>query len=379
MTRNDEKGGTSFGRILGTYTSRTVGEGGTASKEDFCFDATTGALLRHRVLASRGASPGRSSRDVLRVFDVAGDGNVLREDIYGGESQALSTGSNLCTLGLPSTPEYRTKHTYQHGSLKTSNAVDPTDGDAVVLKLADRTIHRGTGLPSRREDMAGYGYRLDFDDLGRLAAEEAYGSELASIGHEYPPPYFHSSLPRSGYLNTRCVTGLDSEGHCANDYRLLESNYQEVDGLGRLYRRARRVPIEGNVEASQGHTIERNGVGWQTEQSTWFTQGSGPGPAGETRWSGFDRFGRAGLVTRPDGTTTETTYLGVRVVSRKVQVATSHSGTSAVWSTELYDAHGRLVEVCAGATTAWNGSCSGQRTTYQYDEADRLVRVCQGA
>jgi hypothetical protein len=105
--------------VLNTYGERWVTEGSATAKGQYCFESDTGFLSRVRIM--KGTQPGAA--DILRVYTRDGNGNVIREEYFGGDVQALSTSGDLCSLPLPGN-QYRIDHTYAYGSLASSQYYD---------------------------------------------------------------------------------------------------------------------------------------------------------------------------------------------------------------------------------------------------------------
>ena len=129
-------------------------------------------------------------------------------------------------------------------------------------------------------------------------------------------------------------------------------------------------------------TISYNAVGWKLSETVWENTSS------RTFWAAYDRFGRPGKVTLPDGKITDLTYAGERLVTRKANVnlplapnvpATPEDLTP-VYVTEYRDGFGRLVGVCEGASATWSGDgCTmddGLETIYRFDVTSRIDEVC---
>src|SRR6185436_4416796 len=126
--------------ILGTATWEQVDEGGASQKVELCYEASTGSLLRKRTLTS---GTTQSVTDLIETMSHDAAGNTIQEDFYGGDVQALGTGS-LCSLALPAA-QYRIDHTYQFGALASSQYVDGA-GAPLSFKSLDQDIDSRTSL-----------------------------------------------------------------------------------------------------------------------------------------------------------------------------------------------------------------------------------------
>ncbi|MCP3935297.1 MAG: hypothetical protein GY708_07985, partial [Actinomycetia bacterium] len=138
--------------VLGTFTEATVAEGGDTAKTQACFDSSTGFLKRSRGL--EGTTPG--SDDLITRHNHDGLGNVVVERHYGGDSQPVSTSSNLCALSLPAEPAYRKVHDYVCGSLVRSRyAIPDSTSTGVQFYNVDVTFEASTGHPPACSGIAG--------------------------------------------------------------------------------------------------------------------------------------------------------------------------------------------------------------------------------
>ncbi len=351
--------------LFTTYTRQEVTAAGDTAVTEACFDPATGFLERARVLAAGT----RSSVDLLTVFEqeeIGGDptGRVARELLYGGDDAGAmdTTYSSLCDMTLPATPGYRTDHTYGAGVLATSTAIDPCDGTA-VLSLTDRTIDAGTGLVSRSRDAAGVETVLVYDTRGRLTSERPAESTWTAYVYRLPTQAEPARVPRLAIKD--CANGSTGCNAAAS----LTWQRVEYDGLGRPVTERIRIPeATGIVEKTR--TTAYNALGWNTTESVW-------GDASKvTKYEDFDPFGRVGKITPPGQPATELTYEGERVKTCQTQVMLASGQQEAAYTTETYDARGRLLRVCENQSEPWSGTCAGLEASYLYDVGSRLTRVC---
>jgi RHS repeat-associated protein len=334
--------------VLDTFTESTVTEAGVSARTEFCFDGSTGFLERTRTLE---AGTARGPDDVIARFTRSDDGkgNLKTEEYFGGDGASLGTGI-LCGLALPAS-QYRIDHTYEHGSLKTSQAAPN-----VSFKSVERDIDLNTGLPRRSADVSGTLWTAyEYDALGRPTWVK--------------PP--QESWTRTSYTRATGPAAL-AEVYVASQPNgggtaLAESKVL-FDALGRPWREQRRMP-DGTWSSRD---TAYNAIGWTASVSE---QGN---TAQKTQFLGYDPFGRPATVRPPDGSAHDVTftYSGVKTVSRTAKVATSYNtatGTATKTSaatTETYDRQGRLAQVAEP---------NGAVTKYEYDVGGRLRRVCQGA
>jgi RHS repeat-associated protein len=341
--------------VINTFDSQTQTEGGVTAKQEYCFDSATGAVLRSRVLTS-GTS--ESASDLVGVFSYT-SGNLTREQYYGGDAQAVNTGT-LCSLGLPSSNQVRIDHTWQYGSLRTSRYVDGSGANLSFLNL-DRDVDSNTGFPSRSRDSAGLATDFTYDSMGRLTWEKPQAPPVnggAWVNYAYTAASGTNPARANVYAYPN---GTTSGALAQEEYR--------YDGLGRLFKQ-RQLRASG---AWNQKLYGYNGLGWMVSESEVQADGTSGSAVRNTVLSGFDAFGRPGTVTPPDGSAhvITLTYAGARQVSRTVKVATSTSAETNAVTTEIYDRQGRLYQV-----TEQSGTGDANVTTsYGYDVGNRLKQT----
>ena len=340
--------------ILGTYTLQRVTEGGVSAEREACFDPATGALERERIPAGTGST--RSGDDVVRAFLRDASGNLVRESLYGGDTQTVGTGG-LCTLALPATPEHRVDHTWQYGSLATSQVF------GVPERSVDRSIDRSTGKATRSLDTAFIPTDFTYDALGRLTWVKPRDDAWQQVIYRH-----------GGTLSPR-VEVL----HLANGGGSTRTTERHVfDDLGRLYTHQILMPDgswAGQITlydaASHVRSVSTRGDASKT-----------------TQYLGYDPAGRPTTVRPPDSTSANgyahdvvTVHKGVREVQRTVSVGTGWNAStqtvaeSSSTSTMLYDGQGRLVQVSEPA----NPDGTNATTFYAYDIGGRLSSMTQAA
>lgn len=338
--------------VLGTSTSRQVTEGSQTSREELCFEAATGYLLRRRVLET-GTTQGTT--DLVSVFTRDGAGNTTREQRYGSDFGSVGAGA-LCSIALGS-EQYRIDHTYQSGVLAISE-YKLTSGTTVGFRSLDRTIDASTGLPSSARDPALVATTFGYDGLGRLTSSQT-GSDATTT-------YTYLKAVGTGNAVVK-VRRIENGGST-----VLAEESVVFDHLGR--------PItEKRMLASGAFSKRRtfyNAMGWVTDVAEW--EPDGLNHTAFTKYRDFDPFGRAQRIEPPDGAAhqVDLVYSGVRVVDRTMRVATGASGAeTTVVTKERYDRQGRLHQVVEPSGTAG----TDVTTTYGYDEAGRLASVSQGS
>jgi len=100
----------------------------------------------------------------VRRFTPDAEGNVEREEYFGGDLQNLSTSTDLCGLSLPAN-QYEIAHAYQFGVLSETTYVDE-NGELLPFHTLDLTIDPSTGLVAKSRDSAGRVKYFGFDARG---------------------------------------------------------------------------------------------------------------------------------------------------------------------------------------------------------------------
>lgn len=355
--------------VLGTYDETRVTAGQPAidhhqTRTLYCFD-DDGFLTGRRDLEDN--DPGREDNsdpnDIVVLYGHDGDGQVVSENYYGGDLSELGyVESNACDKGTIAA-SYTIEHQYQSG-VRSRSAYK--EGTQDVLVTLDLTIDPSTGLPSASRDAAGIETTMVFDDLGRLESEKPAGRAWSF--HEYSFPKLNDTNADLTYTVRTCPNGVENcSGATALKHRKVD-----YDRRGQIEREERRMPSEaGGGSRLVYRTSDYDALGRQTRRGEWRTAA---GPNFNTLYGDYDRFGRAGTVTAPDGSVTSLVYTGDRVVERTVRVATLPSAETDSTTYEHRDARGQLVRVREPSGTG--GTLTD--TTYAYDEGGRLISVCMG-
>ena len=210
--------------VLGTYDSQTRTEGGVTAKTEHCFDTATGALLRTRTLKT-GTS--RGVNDVVTAFTYT-SGNVTREESYGGDVQALTTG-DLCGLALPAN-QYRIDHGWQYGVRNSSQYFECRGRGALVQEPGHR--HRlNTGLVKTSRDTSGIKTNYEYDSLGRLVWVKP------ETGHDGWTQYVYTrALDASTPAQVQILRKSNGGG------TLLADALVKYDSFGRVWQEHTRMP-----------------------------------------------------------------------------------------------------------------------------------------
>ena len=343
--------------VLGTYTSQSTSEGGITAYTQACFDVARNFLVRSRVL--KGSTAGLN--DLLSVNTADADGNLVREEWFGGDTQTLSTAS-LCSMALPlhTAASFRVDHTYQYGVRRTSQYKDTAGGTTGGLGFytLDVDVDASSGLVTRSRDTAGLYIDYEYDSLGRLTWTKPQSGAWTQYDYRAA---MNQARGRSEVAIYERPNGSTTSA--------LARNSQEYDGLGRPYRQA-------SLRADNWWSIadtRYDHAGRKAKVSSLESYVSDSTPASNWTTTTYDPYGRPVVITAPDGTTTLYSYTGVRLVAKNASVATSASGESYVGINEEYDRQGRLWRV-----TEAPGTASATVTEYSYDVGGRLSKVCGG-
>ena len=328
--------------LINSSSYADVTEKGVTARTQSCFDGTTGFLRAVRTLKT---GTTRGSTDTVAVYTPEpGTGNVASETYFGGDiKNNASTSTPLCTMATSTLPahDYKIDHTYEVGLRKTSKY-----SGASFFHL-NRTIDRSTGVTLTSTNSSGSVTTYTYDVPGRLIVEEP--PNLLGIYYTYAKA--SGSTPASV---------LVKHGARQNQY--------QFDALGRLWREKTYMP--GNTWSVRETLYDRAGhVESKSEQEKLVitTNEWAFVPAHKTTFGNFDAFGRARLITAPDGKTTTMTYTSARSVARTVNI---NDTNTAVAVRENYDLLGRLESV-----TEAIGHTQRMSTTYTYDVGGRLKSV----
>lgn len=353
--------------VLETYDETSTTEGGTTYRQQTCFEAANGFLLRKRVQKDSVRGPS----DVLTVYTRDTNGNLLSEEWYGGDTQSIGTAADLCTLPLPlnawglNDHQYRVDYTHQFGARRTAQyrgANTSLTGALLSHKDLDLDIDQNTGLVRVSRDSAGLATTFEYDNMSRLTWTKPAAGHGAWVNHIY-------SNATSASSPAEVATVRRPNGSTTG---VLAERIVTFDSFGRPWRDRDKLPDGSwNVEETRYDGMGRKSMVSSREPYSPYSS-----PSNWTTYS-YDGLGRVLRVRPPDGAAHDVTYAysGTRLVQRTTSIATSTTAEAAVTVTEEYDRHGRLWRVTepAGASGA---SVVAQ---YAYDPADRLRSVCTGA
>jgi hypothetical protein len=349
--------------ILNTFDREWASDGtSNATKiSASCFD-TTGFMTSRRTFKDFAAAPSpdvalpaTTTQDLLAVFTRNVNGNLVREQYFGGDMNSAAP-TNFSCGGVLTGESYAVAHDYQYGSLKTSKHEQAEN----TFDLADHEIDLNTGVVSKSYrfrtsgSFDGITTEYRYDKLGRLKQVKDPRSRTDYSYQNQPPKI--------------TVSDYDT----ANSPVLVRTSAAEFDVLGRVVRETRSMPE--NVTAER--KTKYDSLGRKVEVTDW-------GATVPTVFT-YDLFGRPIRVRAPDqteDTALKIAYSGVSTVERTSKVRTSGDATTLqlanftdAVTTEEYDRMGRLVRI----TEPSDGSFPSIRpvTEYTYDVAGHLTGVC---
>jgi YD repeat-containing protein len=366
--------------LFNTYSEKSRTEGSSSERETFCFDADHGVLLRHRVLG--GATP--AANDLLSVFSYESHGNVEYQQDYGGDVQTLGTGSDLCSVSIPSTPWYKVKNVYLNpagdyagGVVTKSSYFDRSSGQQLAFLSLDRTVDRWTGVVTADRDTSGVGATYSYDPLpARLhSVTVPSGTTTASAANAVTSYSYTNAVGAAdgtwSAAKVNTTTTASDGGSLAGQFR--------YDGMGRLIQSASLGP--SSWTATETFYDAEGRVGWISEpESTGTAAPTGWLTASNKTTYAYDAFGRVVGTTTPDLKTATVAYLGERQRTRSSPMFIGGTGDTNIAVVENYDGMGRLVGVTqmSGPTTSLATTGANVQTSYSYDVSNRLLAVKMG-
>jgi RHS repeat-associated protein len=352
--------------MLNLYDFVQVTEDGNTARTDVCFDQETGAPERTRTIANNySGTSSLGAHDIIVKTEYNNDGNPVVVRTYGGDLQEVGTGSNLCSLTLPTLEYTRSINTWSNGSLATTLHYDrreDDDGNPILVAMpffsAQRTIDMATGIPSRTHDTTGLYTDYEYD--ARLRPTWVKPQTGLAEGNDAWLEYAYIPFSTDG-VGPKLEVHLRPNGSTTGT---LATQKYEFDPLGRRTFQEHQLP-NGTWT---GRTTTYNAQGWITEESEWGTA------AHTTTYSDFDPFGRPTTTTLPDGKTISKTFTGVSKVEETVDIYVDNGGTHeevAVTSIHVMDRFGRehLTQEADGV------GFGGVTTFYDYDVGSRLSEV----
>ena len=337
--------------VLETPSYLSDSEAGATAQTDLCYAPGSAAVTRKRSHRLDGAT--QSAQDLVAVYGLSAQGNVTSESSYGGDAQGgiATGGSNLCTMGLPASPEVQVNHTYASGLRATSQYAGTS------FFALDQTIDAGTGLVSASRDSAGIQTAFEYDSLGRMTWAKP------DMGQGGWTQYVYA--PANPVGSAQAIVTVRRRDNGSKAAAILAVNLVSFDYFGRVYQEQRRLP---------GGTFNKretlyDGAGNKASVSELTTGAA----TSKTSFLNYDPFGRPGAIQPPDGASHNVTmtYRGARQIDRAVKIATAVGSEAAATTTEVYDRQGRLLSVAEPSGSAG----ANVTTTYGYDVGGRLVSV----
>jgi hypothetical protein len=326
-------------------------EGGSTAQTDFCYAPGSAVATRRRVHRLDGSAQG--AQDLVSVYGLSAQGNATGESYYGGDAQAgLATGgADLCSMGLPASPEFQINHTYASGVRATSQYAGTS-----FLAL-DQTTDASSGLVSASRDSAGIQTAFEYDNLGRMTWSKP------DVGQGGWTQFLYTPANPVGIARANVTVRRRDNG--SKSAAILGVNIVTFDYWGRLYQEQRRLP-DGSYNKRE--TLY-DGAGNKASVSELTTGAA----TSKTSYLNYDPFGRPATVRPADGAAHDVTmsYAGVRQINRTLKVATSTASETSATTTEVYDRQGRLYSV----TEPSGDFGASVTTTYGYDVGSRLSSV----
>jgi RHS repeat-associated protein len=339
--------------VLETPSYLSDSEGGATAQTDLCYAPGSSTVTRKRSYRLDGAAQG--TQDLVAVYGLSplGEGNVTSESYYGGDAQGgISVGgSDLCTMGLPASPEFQVTHAYASGVRATSQYAGTS------FFALDQTIDPSTGLVSASRDSAGIQTAVEYDKLGRMTWAKP------DLGQGGWTQYVYT--PANPVGSAQALVTVRRRDNGSKTAAILAVNLVTFDYFGRVYQEQRRLP--GGTFNKRETLYDDAGNKASVSELTTGT------PTSKTSFLNYDPFGRPGTLQPPDGAAHNVTltYLGARQIDRTVKIATAVGSEAAATTTEVYDRQGRLLSV-----TEPSGNAGANVTTsYGYDVGSRLVSV----
>jgi len=358
--------------ILNTYTDRTTSTASGTARQQFCFDSGTGFLLRQRTMAG----PSAGTSDVINVFTKTSRGDVELSSVYGGDAQSVNTDADLCNLGLPTTPQYKTKSyyttaagLYTGGILTSSETYKTATNTPLGFKSADRTIDVPSGLVTADADPAGATASYAYKSWGSLQSATSPGGATTTY------TYTNASGSAGSGFSPMKIDAVTS-----SSVNTLRAQFV-LDGLGRPIRQSHLGP-DGNWSAIQtAYDGQGRKYSVSEPESTGATAPAGSLTATLKTTTSHDAFGRPLSVEVPDGSVTTYGYTGVRETTKTLSIFTGGASPTSATSKYTYDGLGRLLEVeePSGPTTSAAPVGGTVTTSYGYDIGGRLSSVAMKA
>jgi hypothetical protein len=345
--------------LINTFSRQKIVEGNSSQVIEVCYDRATGFRQRQRNWYANTPNGAASSKDVFIVYTADAGGQRVKEQYYGGDVQSLDTQS-LCTLPLPGPEQYQIRHTFQHGSLNSSQYYT-AQGSAFAQKSIDRDIDRNTGLVQASRDSAGLLTQYEYDSMGRITWAKPQVGQGAWTQH------LRTLADASNYAKTFVY----KKGNGTGEVLTYKADVQ--DSFGRIWWEQTCRP-DGTCPSR--YTF-RNAMGWRTHTTDY----SNAAPQYTTYYD-HDPFGRPKVMRPPDGASHDTTYqyAGIRSVKVTAAVATSYNRTTGQIyetpraTTKVYDRQGRLWKEITHTVDNF-GSPRDVVTTHAYNAIGQLLET----
>jgi YD repeat-containing protein len=259
-----------------------------------CFDVPKNVLLASRAHRDRETPDGK---DLLTLVTPDNDGNVIREESFGGDGATLGTNGSPCSISpTHTTGSYWLDHTFTDATnhyTRTSQYKDTAGNATGSLNFysSDNDFDETSGRLLRSRDTAGIETSYEYDTSGRITWITPGAGHGAWIQYEYEL----ASTSPSGRAQ---VTITQRENGSTTG--VLTQAIIEYDALGRVFRE-RRLLKDGTWSTTDTRYDFAGRKNKVSVTAAWSGHGVAP-----SKWTTttYDAFGRPLTVTTPDDKTT---------------------------------------------------------------------------
>jgi RHS repeat-associated protein len=308
-------------------------------------------LTRHR----KRAAAGLGANDLITKYSVADNGQLLQEEVFGGDGQTVPTGAGWCADNL-GTAAYTKFYTYdintRAGGRRVETRTVRLDGGP---NMTDVDLDIWSGLPAASRDGAGRETTFGYDSRDRL------------IDQVFPIDATLHLIHSVGAANRIEVVG-HPRGH--PETHLAEGEVT-FDDIGRVLVEREKL-ADGTWNRS---TIRYDALGLTGRVTT--VQADASFDSTENTSYLYDVLGRPISSTAPDGSSVTMSYVGERSSSYTASVGTSFSGQIGTSGTvnEEDVTYKRWLDPFGNVTSLVTPLYT---TTFAYDSGGNLVSSTRG-
>lgn len=370
--------------VLGTFTAKVASDYSDFRSTTFFSFNNLGQLLAKRTLRNL-ETPSAiyllSANDVLVTYAYDSTNNLIRQTFYGSDMKPGLSSGQVQVADLPTHTfsvagkNYEITYSYRCGdanSTRTTSIPSFSKYKDTDFALTDIIVDCRTGLTAASRESsggtvnpAGIETTYAYDMMGRLTYVARAKGSHDRIRYSDVKDGSTDGSPKI------TVEHLEQDGTGKLTGGLLGDESYQYDQLGRMFEEKRKLP----TQVYQMRTWAFNGSGWTTAASEWGTTDTN-----QTRYDGFDPFGRPTDITmpdcHPDCHKISMSYGGDRTVTRNVQVGTRAVAGSpltvaeeSATRVEVYDRQGRLSEVRESSGPSGSAPVA---TNYTYDVNNKL-------